>query len=197
VREASLAVYVCPSDVATDEPIFPALGPAAEWGLNVSYMPGSYRGVSGRSDGRRFLDWSLDVDYPRHWRGPLHMVGVLDFQPERAVNVRDGLSHTLMVGESTTGTNLPYRTLWAYSYAFYSLSSTTPQRRTLYGDYDRCRCEEGPGWSLPCRRGWGSFHGDGLNFLRCDGSAQWFDAETDMELFARMGTIDGRETAEP
>ncbi len=41
--------------------------------------------------------------YPRHWRGPLHMVGTLDFREERIADVRDGLSNTLMVGESTTG----------------------------------------------------------------------------------------------
>ena len=158
LRETSVGTYVCPSDVNTDELIIPALGPAASWSHNVAYSPGSYRGVSGRSDGWEFLDWSLNTQYRRDWRGPLHVAGVLRFTAERVTDVRDGTSNTLMVGESTTRTDPELRTLWAYSYAFYSLSATTPQSRVLYGDYQRCRDEGGNGHSLPCRRGWGSFH---------------------------------------
>ena len=196
VRETSVNTYACPSDVATDELTVPAFGPGSQWGLDVPYLPGSYRGVAGRSDGRMFLDWSLDTNYPRRWRGPLHMVGVLGFGTERIGDIKDGSSNTLMVGESTTKTSLPYRTLWAYSYAFYSLSSTTPQARTLYGDYDRCRQENGAGLSLPCRRGWGSFHSGGLNFLLCDGAARFIDREIDMDLFADLGSIAGGELAQ-
>jgi prepilin-type N-terminal cleavage/methylation domain-containing protein/prepilin-type processing-associated H-X9-DG protein len=195
VRERSVATYLCPSDVAADEPIVPALGPASEFGLNVPYMPGSYRGAAGRSDGQRFLDWSLDVSYPRRWRGPLHVVGVLGFVAESLATIEDGSSNTLMVGESTTRTGLPYRTLWAYSYAFYSLSSTTPQARTLWADYDRCRSAGGDGLSLPCRRGWGSLHAGGLNFLLCDGAVRFIDRGIDVRLFADLGTIAGRESA--
>ena len=35
------------------------------------------------------------------------MVGILGFHPERFTDITDGLSHTLMVGESTTRTDLP------------------------------------------------------------------------------------------
>ena len=196
VRETSVAAYLCPSDVAADELIVPAFGPASQFGLGVPYMPGSYRGVAGRSDGHRFLDWSLDMSYPRQWRGPLHVAGVLGFAAESLANIEDGSSNTLMVGESTTRTSLPYRTLWAYSYAFYSLSSTTPQARTLWADYDRCRSAGGEGLSLPCRRGWGSFHEGGLNFLLCDGAVRFIDQGIDMDLFANLGTIAGREPAE-
>lgn len=194
VRESWVETYVCPSDVATNELTVPAFGPGSEWGLGVPYMPGSYRGVAGRSDGQMFLDWSLDVSYPRRWRGPLHMVGVLGFTPERVTDIKDGSSSTLMVGESTTRTCLSYRTLWAYSYAFYSLSSTTPQARTLSGDYGRCRSAEGEGLALPCRRGWGSFHSGGLNFLLCDGSVRFLDTGIDVDLFADLGTIAGGES---
>lgn len=195
LRETTISAYVCPSDLRTDELTTPAFGPGSAWGLNVPYMPGSYRGVSGRSDGCMFLDWSLSVGYPREWRGALHMVGALDFREERMADILDGTSNTLMVGESTTRTSLQYRTLWAYSYAFYSLSSTTPQGRTLYGDYNRCREEQGHGFSLPCRRGWGSPHACGINFLLCDGSVQVIQQEIDADLFADLGTIAGEETA--
>ena len=45
-----------PSDVATGQSIVPAMGPAASWGLNLPYMPGSYRAMCCRSDGTNFLD---------------------------------------------------------------------------------------------------------------------------------------------
>ena len=196
LREMPVNAYVCPSDLGTDELIVPALGPAAAWSLDVAYMPGSYRGVSGRSDGRAFLDWSMDTSYPRRWRGPLHIVGVLGLRSERVADIRDGSSNTLMVGESTTRTSPQYRTLWAYSYAFYSLSATTPQARVLYGDYDRCREEGGDGHSLPCRRGWGSYHGGGMNFLLCDGATRFLSQGIDVDLFAELGTISGGEPAQ-
>jgi prepilin-type processing-associated H-X9-DG protein len=85
--------------------------------------------------------------------------------------------------------------LWAYSYAFYSLSSTTAQARTLQADYDRCRSAGGEGLSLPCRRGWGSFHSGGLNFLLCDGAVRFLDQAVDVHLFADLGTIAGGEPA--
>jgi prepilin-type N-terminal cleavage/methylation domain-containing protein len=200
VRETSVPVYVCPNDVDTNQLVMPAMGAAQDdptWGMSVPYKPGSYRGVAGRSDGRQFLDWSMDVSYPREWRGPIHMVGVLGFTTERMADIRDGASNTLMVGESITKTNPGYRTLWAYSYAFYSLSSVTPQKRILYGDYDRCRAHDDTGHSLPCRRGWGSGHGDGLHFLFADASVHYVSTSTDVELLAQLATIDGGERAVP
>ena len=193
LRETPVNTYACPSDVGTDELIVPTFGPAAPWNLNVAYMPGSYRGVSGRSDGKVFLDWSLDASYPHDWRGPLHVVGVLGLTAERIADIEDGSSNTLMVGESTTRTSPQLRTLWAYSYAFYSLSATTPQARVLYGDYDRCQEEGGDGHSLPCKRGWGSCHDGGMNFLLCDGAVRFVAQGIDVDLFAELGTLSGGE----
>lgn len=193
VRESVVAEYVCPSDVGTARLQIPRLGPAAADALNVPYLPGSYRAMAGRSDGYVFLDGGYFTAFPRHYRGPIHVVGILDFTPETFKNIRDGTSQTLMVGESVTRTSPGFRTLWAYSYSFYSLSSATPQARVLWGDYDRCRSEGGQGLSLPCRRGWGSNHPGGLNFLLCDGSVHFLNTEIDPELFAGLATIAGKE----
>ncbi len=83
------------------------------------------------------------------------MVGLLGFSRESLKNIEDGTSHTLMAGESASHTKLEYRTLWAYSHSFFSLSATIPQARTLWGDYDRCRDAGGVGYGTACTRGWG------------------------------------------
>jgi prepilin-type N-terminal cleavage/methylation domain-containing protein/prepilin-type processing-associated H-X9-DG protein len=193
VRESFVAEYVCPSDIAADKLIVPAMGPAAADSLNVPYMPGSYRAMAGRSDGLIFLDNGGFISFPKEWRGPIHAVGILGFTAEKIKNIRDGTSNTILAGESTTRTCPEYRTLWAYSYAFYSLSSATPQARTLYGDYQKSVNESGKGNSLPCRRGWGSNHRGGINFLFCDGAVHFLETSIDMDLFAGLGTIDGKE----
>ena len=134
--------YLCPADVANDQAIVPAMGPAASWALNVPYMPGSYRAMSCQSAGSNFLDGGEITSYPAALRGAMHVVGILGFHPERFTDISDGLSHTLMVGESTTLSDYPYKTLWAYSFEHYSLSAATPQSRILLGDYDAC-CAQG------------------------------------------------------
>jgi len=195
VRGARVASYLCPADdSASDEPAIPGMGPASTWGLSVAYQPGSYAGVSGRSDGLKFLDNPEDTTYQRAWRGPLHIVGVLGHRTERFGSITDGLANTLMVGESVTDAGPSWRKYWAYSYSFYSLSATVAQPRTLLGDYDRCREIGGRGHSSPCRRGWGGPHAAGANFLRCDGSVDFIDDEIDPELFAALGSIAGEES---
>jgi prepilin-type N-terminal cleavage/methylation domain-containing protein/prepilin-type processing-associated H-X9-DG protein len=193
VRESSVPPYACPSDLNTNQMEVPAAGPAGRFALNTSFMPGSYRAVAGRSDGENFLDSAEYLHYPREWYGPLHTVGIRGLKPEKIGNIRDGTSHTLLVGESTTRTQPQYRTFWAYSYAYFSVSSVVPQERTLWGDYDQCRASGGQGSSSPCKRGWGAMHPGGLNFVLCDGSVRFFSADTDMQLLAAMATIDGEE----
>ena len=198
VRESLVPSYACPSDLPTTELVVPGGGAAANWNLNLGYRPGSYRGVSGRAadNAEKFLDSAFDLrqgEYERHWRGPLHMVGALGFTTEELSNVRDGASQTLMVGESTTRTNESFRTLWAYSYSYFSLSTITPQRRTFLADFDECLETEGLGGTAPCARGWGSFHSGGLNFTFCDGSVHFVSTNVDLEALAGMATIDGGE----
>ncbi len=197
VREAHIDGYVCPSDLSTGQLMIPAAGPASQSQMAVPYMPGSYRAVSGRSNGYRYLDSGAISNYPRPWRGAIHMTGALGFSTESFKNVRDGTSNTLMVGESTTSTSRNWRTFWAYSFAHFSLSAATVgQPRTLLADYDECRSIGGDGRSEPCRRAWGAYHPGGMNFVLCDGSVRFINDQIDMPLLADVSTIAGKENSQ-
>jgi prepilin-type N-terminal cleavage/methylation domain-containing protein/prepilin-type processing-associated H-X9-DG protein len=194
VRETIVPVYVCPSDVDTDQLGVPASGPACAGALNLTYRPGSYRAVTGASDGISFLDSAQLGTFVRTNRGPIHTIGVLNYTTENYKDITDGLSNTLLVGERTTTTDLSFRTFWAYAYAHYSLSSVTPQSRILLSDYDACVAAGGTGGSMPCRRGWGSLHLGGINFLKCDGSVHFFPVSVDMQLLSSLATIAAGES---
>jgi prepilin-type N-terminal cleavage/methylation domain-containing protein len=194
VRETSVAAYVCPSDFAPETPAVPATGPAAQAGAR--YMPGSYRAVSGRSnDGVNYFDSEMMQSFEPDLRGAIHVVGVWGTTTERIADIRDGTSNTLMVGESTTRTSPARRTFWAYPFAYYTMSAATPQARTLMGDYDRCVEMGGAGGDIPCKRGWGGLHPDGLNFVLCDGSVVFLSDSVAPDLFGDLATIAGREVA--
>jgi hypothetical protein len=136
-------------------------------------------------------------NYRRESRGAIHAAFVAPawrFNAETMAHVKDGLSNTLLAGESTTPGNSGFRTFWAYSYAYYTLSSATAQARTLCGDYDQCvACD--PSSSAPCKRGWGSSHGGIVNFVLCDGAVRPLSTSIDMALFGNLATIDGGEIA--
>ncbi len=110
-------------------------------------------------------------------------------------SITDGTTYTLMVGEYHTRTRTRPRTLWAYTYASYNSSDATPQARTLLPDFDACAAQ-GDGTlesENPCKRGWGSFHPGGFNFLTCDGSVHFVNQTIDLEVFGNMATIWGNE----
>jgi prepilin-type N-terminal cleavage/methylation domain-containing protein len=209
VRETFMPIYSCPSDIDRNVAVVPASGPGFD--VKAKYMPGSYRGVGGKSDGASGawdgvpLAAGVERSYerlPRAWRGVFH-VNDKRLVRERMAAVTDGLSNTLMVGESTTQRSkaitasggMGRRTFWAYSYGPYTRSDAIPQSRTLLGDYDRCTLLGGVGHMKPCDRAWGSLHTDVLNFLLCDGSVQTFTITIDTKLFAEAATIAGREFA--
>jgi prepilin-type N-terminal cleavage/methylation domain-containing protein len=193
VLQAHIAVYACPADVEPALLSVPATGPACPAALNIEYMPGSYRGVSGTSEGIYFLDSSESGSYKPQRRGALHAVGFREFEPESLRTITDGSSHTLIVGESVTRTRLAYRTFWAYAYAQYSLSAVTEQPRTLSGDLEACINAGGYGGSWPCERGWGSFHDGVINFASCDGSVRAIATDVDLKALSALATISGAD----
>lgn len=211
VREQVVAVMTCPSDVNAGKVGRPESGP----GNALHYAVGSYRAVSGRSDGRRrtppgqFFDGAWFDTFnrlPRKWRGAMHHVGSGRLRTERIANVRDGTSTTLLVGEYGTrdcrgaiGSELPAvcdrATFWAYTYTSYNQSTVCPEcgARTRTPDFDRCAAAPGTGGINACKRAFASFHTGGFHFLLCDGSVRFFSVTVNPELLGDMATIAGGE----
>lgn len=198
-RKTFVSTYTCPGDELGGKNVVPALGRvASEREAKIPYMTGSYRGVSGLSNGLAFLDADPPVSagYSPRQRGVLHAVGagLARFSKERFRTILDGKSDTLMIGESASQTNPGRHTLWAYSYQFYTLSAVTVQARTLDGDFDRCESSPGAtGRERPCLRGWGGSHPGLLNFALADASVISISNLIDPMVLGQMATIDGEE----
>jgi hypothetical protein len=145
------------------------------------------------------------------WRGPIHACRYINGRivtndapgPEALKNISDGTSATLLAGESTNWQSgvaanpLGRRTMWALTWGNYMMSQTYNQDRTFWGDYPKCtnppntpRPPEYVGETAKvCLSGWFSGHTVGMNFVRCDGSMMFINFDTDMQVFALMGSI--------
>jgi prepilin-type N-terminal cleavage/methylation domain-containing protein/prepilin-type processing-associated H-X9-DG protein len=203
VRETRMAGYLCPTESDTETLSVPESGPAES---GIRYARGSYRGCSGRSDGIGWFDSHETIGLEPEWVGALPTIGKIPQamvtagairreEPIRLGQIKDGTANTLLVGEMASITHATRRTFWAYSYTSYNKSSVTAQTRTMLVDYDKCALIGGPGGDNPCKRGWGSFHPSGLNFVFCDGSVRFIPTTIDMELFAELATVGGGEPA--
>ncbi len=83
-------------------------------------------------------------------------------------------------------------TFWAYGYTSYNQSSVTDQTRILGNSYNRCGTN-GAGGDNPCKRGFGSNHTNGLNFLMGDGSVRFISYSIDINKLAAFATMAGGE----
>lgn len=196
IRQAFVKLYLCPSDMNPKLALRPESGP----GITLEYMPGSYRGMGGKSDGSNYWDmmqspfgWTPPLPYK--WRGLFHTVDGLKLTCESFASITDGTSNTIAVGEYATRSTPRRRTFWAYSYGSYNKSDAVAQSRTLLNDYDRCVIIGGAGDVEPCKRAWGSFHMGGSNFLFCDGSLRYVSQSIDMHIFTDLATIGNGEPA--
>ena len=196
VREHVVRMYVCPNDENAGRLESPESGS----GSGLLYRGGSYRGMSGRSDGRGWWDANWDLiensPLPKEWIGVFHVVGPDGRGCETADTIRDGLSNTLMVGEYHTRSRTTRGTFWAYGYTSYNVSAATLLPQTLWPDYDACvnAGDRSSYHDNACKRGWGSFHPGGLNFMTCDGAVHFLDNDIERELFCSLATIRGQES---
>lgn len=158
----------------------------------------------------------------RGWRGPL--TGVLPnwvTPPANTVpieicdlaQITDGTSKTLLIGEYTNGDYNRRRSFWAFTYAQYAMSQPVAQPRIFSDSYcggTGTTCGTGgclatgesgtPGapnasaGHRVCKRSWYSFHPGGMNSVLCDGSGAFISFDTDLNLFASMGSIAGGDS---
>jgi len=208
-RETKVEMYSCPSDFPLELEM-PHSGP----GSGTEFMMGSYRGNAGRGNG--YVTWYLYEAIPpvgkeagihEGWRGPLHAIvrkeaplndqpealGFYKLQREPIKAITDGTSNTLLAAESTNIFSRR-RTFWAYTFGNYGLSQTTPQDRTLWGDYERCTAIQESGVyagqsQRACMSGWFSGHPSGMNAVMCDGSLTFINWDIDLLTFAVMGSL--------
>ena len=224
LRESKVDAYACPSDYER-QLIRPASGPGTGLDFRTgSYRSCAGRGNGGvtwylwedlpvpyQTSRSR---WNSSASVHAGWRGVMHAVrqdpttNIIDqkfpLKPERLKTIADGTTKTLLIGESTNRNSLPSgantefarRSLWAYSWGNYSSSQTTPQARTLWGDYGRC-IAAGTGGSEPntdtsgraCMSAWYSLHPNGLNGVMADGSVAFISSDIDLQTWAVMGSI--------
>ncbi len=195
VREALMSVYICPSDGEAKGLGVPESGPGGVEG--IQYRRGSYRANTGRKEDNSSEWW--DGQYqsnnplPENWRGPMYTIGYFQYGVVLPAHLRDGMSNTLLVGEMHSHTHPSRRTFWAYTYTSYNKSAVVPETRTLLVDYDRCISIPGINGANPCKRGWGSYHPGGLQFVFCDGSVRFVSTATDMHVLAGLASVAGSE----
>jgi len=208
VRTARVDIFVCPTDPSAFRPIQPSAGP----GGGQSYMPGSYRGNEGLSDGTNFWDRYdqlgasvLIAAGRRNWRGPLHVQNVsVNLKAERIADITDGTSTTILAGEylTTTIATQGHRVFWGYAYWEWSLggpsrgqgNQTAPY--VLLPNFDSCAALDPDPWDSRCKRGFSSLHDGNIMFLMCDGSVRGITRSVRMPMFEAIATMAGAEVVD-
>jgi prepilin-type N-terminal cleavage/methylation domain-containing protein len=201
VQQTFIKVLSCPSDPDANRIAQPWTGYAGPTVNGATgFMTGSYRANCGVNN--NVLSWSNPEearsmvlnDHVSNYRGPMHIVGVAGLQQE-PLSAIGSTSNTALIGEraiqAQSAEGKRRGTFWADSKAVYSasyFSHDIPQ--TLLADFDRCTQLDGG--SGRCKYGWGSYHGDIVQFAFCDGSVRRVNtnANGNGEVWKWQGAID-------
>jgi len=136
VIQATVKTYNCPSDPNANLLVRPDSGNGNT--ANVNYRTSSYRAVGGMTNvtgnGNAFWDINAPSGISTNLRGPLHLTNIAGLQQEGLVNISDGTSNTLMVGEYATRTHPTRGSFWGYTYTSYAFRRSPPSPGS------RCTC---------------------------------------------------------
>ncbi len=204
--QSAVKVYTCPVDPRAGQIIAPeSLPPNGGGQTNPAtlYMAMSYKCMSGVGDASStdtfagyYNEVQTAVAVHPSGRGAFHGDGSSGLRPERLVDVTDGLSNTVFVGERHTITHGTRGPFWANSFNLYSAGAAWPANSgiptSIYmlPDYDTCQAKINANY---CKYGWGSLHSGGISFLFGDGHVRSISATIDNQIFVDLATIAGQE----
>ncbi len=192
-----VTVFVCPSDPDSREPVFndracatPSMNPNPSLGMWYQACMGPTstdscvfcpEPKSSPTDPDSYCcqGWNYGTRDP-----PDNSTGMFGRYPSRIrfADVQDGLSNTIMVGET-----LPGQCCYNGAYApNFSLAGTTIPINTFE------LCPTPPGCHVRAC-GYKSLHPGGANFVMGDGSVHFLPEATDYRLYNELGTRDGGE----
>ena len=214
VRETSIAVYRCPTDLKAGEKGDPGEWPTGtrRW-AGIIFARGSYVGVAGKSYGQvpdcpdRCGNWDFTFGEARQlvngvgagWRGVFSVVDDLavgsTLKSIRLSEVTDGMSNTVIIGEAHKPKDRPDRApFWALGGNTYTIREIYVNAWTLrYLEYNTCEAA----WPQNhCQRGYGTRHPGGLGFAFGDGSVRFISRNVDMEILGSLASMAGQEVVD-
>lgn len=192
--QTKLPDHSCPSDANVEFLESPATGA----GSTLKFRISSYRGCSGRLDAGSYgyftgPNTTSGVGDLKH-RGVLTSTEYLGVKPVKFRQITDGISKTLLIGESVSKNPHRRSTFWAYSYGSHNKSEVYTESRSLLDDYDECALLGGSTSPNACKRSWSSKHPGGFHFSVSDGSVGFVSVNVDIYALAGMASIAGGET---
>ena len=163
-----LDLFVCPSD------------PSAS--ISSVYLP-----VKAATASYAFVQGSLGPDTPKHIAKYQNDGMFLYVESRKQTQIRDGVSHTSMIGEVVLSDVWESSNTW--SYALVNADCLRSTRNPL-------NTRPGAGVVLERQNGaFGSEHPGGGNFCFADGHTEFVNNEVDLEVYRAASTIHDADTA--
>lgn len=190
-----VSAFVCPT-----EPYWPQVDQyhcQSSWGWSCSGAPfrghhANYMANAGTKIGPNNSFGSPGGCEGSYWTddGVIHARGSV-----RTKQITDGLANTLLVGEIGNAPSFAFRwfelgSIGAHRMANHGINQPAPTPQA------NCSVETNwyavsPGGGPQNYYGFGSWHGDGANFVFCDGHAAFLGSATDLKVLASLATRSG------